>query len=184
MGRLIYAVIASLDGYVADDEGRFDWYTPDAEVHDFINDRTEPLGTYLYGRRTYELMSVWEHDQQLLEGSPETARFAQIWQRADKIVHSTTGPEITTGKTVLRTRFDAGEVAALKQDGEADLSVFGPTLAAHALAAGLVDEVQVTVAPHLVGGGLAWFPGGSTALLRREVRQFESGALWLRYDVR
>ena len=184
MGRLIYAVIASLDGYVADAEGNFDWYTPDAEVHDFINDRTEPVGTYLYGRRTYELMSVWEHDPQLLEGSPETARFAQIWQLARKVVYSTTDPEVTTRDTSLRTRFDPEEVVRIKEGAQADITVFGPTLAAHALAAGLVDEVQVTVAPHLVGAGLAWFPGSGTALQRREVRKFAAGAVWLRYDVR
>lgn len=183
MGRLVYAVIASLDGYVADDGGRFDWAMPDAEVHDFVNDQQESVGTYLYGRTTYQLMTGWEHDPDLVEGSPETARFARLWQRATKIVYSTTEPEITTRDTMLRARFDAEEVGRLKQESVADLSVFGPTLAAHALAAGLVDEVQVTVVPHLVGSGLAWFPGGSTALRRREVRQFAGGAVWLRYDV-
>lgn len=183
MGRLVYAVIASLDGYVADAEGRFDWAAPDAEVHDFVNDRSDSVGTYLYGRRTYELMSAWEHDPDLVEGSPQTARFAQIWQRARKIVYSTTGAEITTRDTELRTRFDAEEVAGLKQDTDTDLDVFGPTLAAHALGAGLVDEVQVTVVPHLVGAGLAWFPGGVTALRRCEVHQFAGGAIWLRYEV-
>lgn len=182
MGRLLYSVIASLDGYVADAEGRFDWAVPDAEVHDFVSDLEESVGTYLYGRTTYELMTGWEHDPDLVDGSPETARFARIWQRATKVVHSTTDPEITTQRTTLRTRFDPDEVARLKE-GEADLNVFGPTLAAHAFAAGLVDEVQVVVVPHLVGSGLAWFPGGSTPLRRREVREFAGGAVWLRYDV-
>ncbi|GGF37179.1 hypothetical protein GCM10011519_08360 [Marmoricola endophyticus] len=184
MGRLVYAVIASLDGYLADEAGRFDWAEPDEEVLALVNDQEERIGTYLYGRRAYEMMTVWEHDPgSVAADSPQSGRFARIWQQASKIVYSTTLDAVSTRDTTLRRVFDVDEVRTLVRDSEADVNVFGPTLAAHAFAAGLVEEVQVTVVPHLVGGGLAWFPGGSTALERREVRQLGAGAVWLRYAV-
>lgn len=183
MGRLVYTAIGSLDGYLADEAGDFGWAAPDAEVHAFVNDRLRGVGTFLYGRRTYELMTAWENDRSLAEASPETADFARLWQRADKIVHSTSLEAVSTSRTELRRTFDTGEVLRLKRHGDADLAVSGPTLARHAFRAGLVDEVQVFLVPVLVGGGLALWPGTRATLTLRDEHRFAGGVVWLRLDV-
>ena len=180
MANLIYAAIASLDGYVADEEGRFDWATPDEEVHRFVNDLERPIGTYLYGRRMYEVMSFWETasfpDQPYLED------YAGIWRAAVKVVYSSTLEAPTTARTRLESSFDPAEVRAMKASSSRDLSIGGPTIAGEALRHGLVDEVRVLLAPEIVGGGTRALPDDvflSLELL--DERRFANGFVHVRY---
>jgi dihydrofolate reductase len=182
MARLVYSAIASLDGYVADSEGKFDWAAPDAEVHQAVNDLERDAGTYLYGRRMYEVMRYWEtaHDE---PGQPPVGLdFARIWQAADKIVYSRTLTETVTARTRLEREFDADAVRALKTARQRDITVGGPELAAHALRAGLVDEIHLFLTPVVVGGGSAALPTG----LRQNLellgeRRFTGGVVHLHY---
>jgi dihydrofolate reductase len=185
MGRLVCTFIGSLDGYLADAAGDFGWAAPDAEVHAFVNDRQRGVGTYLYGRRTYALMTAWENDPALASASPETADFAEIWQRADKVVYSRSLADVSTRRTALRRELDLGEVARRKRDSVADLAVSGPTLAQHAFAADLVDELQLFLVPLVLGdpGGLRYWPATRTPLVLRDEHRFTGGVVWLRYDV-
>ncbi|GAB3520593.1 dihydrofolate reductase family protein [Arthrobacter monumenti] len=183
MSRLIYMIISSLDGYIADESGSFDWAVPDEEVLAFLNHQEESVGTYLYGRRMYELMHVWENDPAAAAQSPESANFARVWQAADKIVYSSTLPEVWTRQTELRREFDADEVRQLKDRATADINIAGPNLAAHAFRVDLVDEIQVMVVPIIIGSGKAYYPRSKVPLVLREHRRFGNGMMWLRYDV-
>lgn len=184
MGRLIYSVIGSLDGYIADEAGGFDWAVPDEEVLAFLNHQEHDVGTYLYGRRMYELMIGWEADPAAAAQSPQSATFAQIWQEADKIVYSTTLQDVSTERTQLKRRFDAAEIGRLKEATDADLNVSGPDLAAHAFRADLVDEVQVMLAPVIIGAGKSYHPAGVRLDLDLvDLRRFGNGMVWLRYEV-
>lgn len=147
MGRLVYSMITSADGFVADEDGNFGWGEPDEEVLAAINEATAGAGRYLYGRRIYELMHVWETDPATAGQSPESAEFARIWRRARKIVDSTTLDEVRTERTQLRRSFDPAEVRALVDAADGDVTIEGPTIATHALRAGLVDAVHVWVQP-------------------------------------
>ena len=185
MGRLVYSAITSLDGYVADEQGHFDWSVPDDEVHRFVNDLERPLATYLYGRRLYAVMRAWE-DVDPGTDHPDVVRdYARVWQAADKVVYSTTLDAVTTARTRLARVFDTAEVRRLKETSARDLSVGGPGLAATALRAGLVDELRVFVTPVTVGGGTAWLP--DRLLVRLEMldeHRFGNGVVFLRYAVR
>jgi dihydrofolate reductase len=185
MAKLIYEAISSLDGYIADEDGRFDWAAPDEEVHRFINELNRPAGTYLYGRRLYETMAGWETDPTLAEQSSLTRDFAAIWQSANKIVYSRTLAAVATARTRLERTFDAEAVQQLKATTERDLLVGGPELAAHAFKAGLVDECRLFLAPILVGGGKRAMP--STVRLGLELldeRRFGSGMVYVHYRTR
>jgi dihydrofolate reductase len=176
---LVYSVIASLDGYTADAEGKFDWAEPDEEVHAFVNELERGIGTYLYGRRMYETMVPWE-TVPLAGQSQPTQDFAEIWRAADKIVYSTTLTAASSARTRIEPRFDPAAVRALKQRG--DVSVGGPGLAASAIRAGLVDEYHLFVTPVVVGGGTAVFPDGVRAGLDLvDEHRFASGVVYLRY---
>ena len=183
VGRLLCTSIGSLDGYLADPDGDFGWAAPDPEVHAFVNERQRGVGTYLYGRRTYELMVGWETEPALAAASPETAAFAELWQQADKIVWSTSLTSTSTRRTTLRRTFDPAEVARLKQGSSADLAVSGPTFARHAFAAGLVDELQVFLVPLVLGAGLSFWPPVRTPLVLLDERRFAGGVVWLRHQV-
>ena len=183
MGRLLCTAVGSLDGYLADPAGDFGWARPDPEVHAFVNERQRRVGTYLYGRRTYALMVGWENEPALAAASPETAAFAELWQGADKIVWSTSLAAASTRRTTLRRTFDPAEVARLKRASAADLAVSGPTFARHAFAAGLVDELQVFLAPLVLGAGLSFWPTTRTPLALLDERRFAGGVVWLRYQV-
>ncbi|QCU79158.1 deaminase [Citricoccus sp. SGAir0253] len=184
MGRLVYSVIASLDGFIADEAGDFSWAEPDAEVHQYANDELAGVAVHLYGRRTYELMTAWEHDTELIEGHPVTAEFARVWQEADKVVYSSTLDEVSTRRTTLRRHFDPAVVRRLKEEADGDLLIGGPTLAAQALRAGLVDEVSQVLLPIVIGGGLAVFPAGLRMDLELVAeRRFAGGAVALRHRV-
>ena len=179
---LVYSAIASLDGYTTDAEGKFDWAEPDEEVFAYLNERERGIATYLYGRRMYETMFSWESVP--LEGQSSAFRdFAGIWRAADKIIYSTTLHAAATPRTRVESRFDPEAVRALKQRG--DVSVGGPTLAASAIKAGLVDEYEVYVVPVAVGGGTPVFPSGArVALDLVDQRRFASGFVYLRYRPR
>jgi dihydrofolate reductase len=180
MAKLIYSAITSLDGYVADVDGNFDWAAPDEEVHTFINDLERPVGTYLYGRRIYQVMAVWETDHTLADQSPVMRDFAQIWQAADKIVYSRTLETVSSARTRIERDFDPGAVRQMK--AAHDLSVGGPDLAAQAIRAGLVDEWHVFVAPIVVGGGTRFFPNDVRLKLELlDQRRFAGGMVHLHY---
>jgi dihydrofolate reductase len=181
MAKLGYTAITSLDGYVADAEGRFDWSAPDEEVHAFVNDLQRGVGTYLYGRRMYEVMRVWETLP--LAGEPPVMRdFAEVWRAADKVVYSTTLEGAATARTRIERDFDPEAVRRLKASASADLAVSGPHLAAQALKAGLVDECQLFLNPVVVGGGIQALPDGLRLELELlDERRFAGGVVYLRY---
>jgi len=190
MARLIYSAITSLDGYVADEDGNFDWAEPDEEVHTFVNDLERQVGTYLYGRRMYEVMVAWETADTLADQQPfwweaaVTQDFAQIWQAADKIVYSTTLETVSSARTRIERAFDPEAVRRMKAAGR-DLSVGGPGLAAQALKAGLVDECHLFVAPMVVGGGTQSLPDNVRLKLELlDERRFGNGMVHLRYRTR
>jgi dihydrofolate reductase len=182
MAKLIYSVIASLDGYVADEDGNFDWAEPGEEVHRFVNDLERPVGTYLYGRRMYDVMSVWETDPSLADESLVQRDYAEIWQAADKVVYSGTLEAPVTARTRIEREFDPDAVRRLKAAADRDLTVGGPNLAAQVLAAGLVDECRLYVAPIMVGGGNRAFPDKVRVPLQLvDERRFGNGVVYLHY---
>jgi dihydrofolate reductase len=185
MAKLIYSAIASLDGYVADEDGNFDWAVPDEEVHAFINDLQRPLGTYLYGRRMYETMLGWETDPTLADQSPPMRDFAQIWQAAEKIVYSKTLEAVSTARTRIERDFEPEAVQQMKALAGGDLIVGGPELAAQAFKAGLVDECHLFVTPMVVGGGKRSLPDNVRLKLELlDERRFGSGMVYLYYRTR
>jgi dihydrofolate reductase len=185
MAKLIYSAIQSLDGYIADEDGNFDWAEPDQEVHAFVNDLERPVGTYLYGRRMYEVMSAWEHPEAFAGQSPFMLDFAAIWQAADKVVYSRTLETVTTARTRVERDFDPAAVRQLKAASEHDLIVGGPGLAAQAFRAGLVDECHLFVAPIIVGGGTQSLPDHVRLELELlDERRFGNGMVYLRYRTR
>ena len=182
MAKLIYSTITSVDGYVADEEGKFGWAEPDAEVHAFINDLERPVGTYLYGRRMYETMAGWETDASLAAQSALMREFAEIWQAAEKIVYSKTLETTATRRTRIERDFDPEAVRTMKASAGRDLAVGGPTLAVQAFRAGLVDECHLFVAPIIVGGGKQSLPDDVRLELELLAeRRFDGGMVHLRY---
>ena len=183
MAQLIYTAIASLDGFVEDAGGNFDWAAPDEEVHAFVNDLERPVGTYLYGRRMYETMAVW--DTMPLDDEPEVIRdFAELWRAADKVVYSRTLADVATGRTRLERELDVDAVRELKRDSARDIGIGGPELAGQALAAGVIDEIQLFLTPVLVGVGKHSLPTTAELHLElRDERRFRNGTVFLRYGV-
>jgi dihydrofolate reductase len=185
MANLIYSAIASLDGYTADANGKFDWAAPDEEVHAFVNDKERPVGTYLYGRRMYETMAYWETAPTGDDQPAVTRDYARIWQAADKVVYSSTLDAVASARTRLEREFDPDAVRRLKDAAERDVTVGGPGLAAHALAAGLVDECHLFLNPVVVGGGTHALPAGLHLDLELlDEHRFGNGVVYLRYRVR
>lgn len=185
MAKLIYSAIISLDGYIEDEGGSFDWAAPDEEVHAFVNDLERPVGAYLYGRRMYEVMSAWEHPEAFADESSITQDFAAIWQAADKIVYSRTLTTVASARTRIERAFAPATIRDMKAQAQRDLSVGGPDLAAQALRAGLVDECQLFLTPILVGGGKPALPSHLRVKLDLlDERRFNSGVVYLHYAVR
>ena len=185
MANLIYSAILSLDGYIADEDGNFNWAEPDEEVHSFVNDLERPVGTYLYGRRIYEVMVYWETAHTLAGRPPYIHDFARIWQSADKIVYSKTLETVSSARTRIERDFDPEAVRQLKARAGSDISVGGAGLAAQAIKAGLVDEYQLFVAPSIVGGGNRFLPSGVRLKLELlDQRRFGNGMVYLRYRAR
>ncbi len=181
MAKLVYSAITSLDGYVADVDGNFDWAAPDEEVHAFVNDLERPVGTYLYGRRMYEVMVAWE--TMTLAGQPPVVQdYAAIWRAADKIVYSRTLATVSSARTRIEREFEPEAIREMKAAAGRDISVGGPDLAAQALQAGLVDECHLFLTPVVVGGGNQFLPDDVRLNLELlDERRFGSGVVHLHY---
>ena len=181
MTKLIYAAIASLDGYVADAEGTWDWSEPDEELHAAVNDLERPIGTALYGRRMYDVLVAWETMK--TDGEPAVmADYAQMWRATDKVVYSRTLDEPASARTRIEREFDPEAVRQMKADAQQDLSIGGPDLAGQALRAGLVDEIHLFLAPIVVGGGTRALPDDVVVPLELvEQRRFGNGTVHLHY---
>jgi dihydrofolate reductase len=179
MASLIYSAIASLDGYIEDEQGNFDWAAPDEEVHAFVNDLERPVGTYLYGRRMYETMVYWETD----DDQAAVARdFGDIWRAAEKVVYSRTLETVSSKRTRIEREFDAEAIKRLKESSRSDITIGGAELAGQAIAQGLVDECHLLLGPVLVGGGKRALPAGIHAELELlNERRFRSGVVYLHY---
>ena len=177
MSRLIYAAIASLDGYVADEHGRWDWSEPDAEVHAAVNDLMRPAGTHLYGRRMYEVLVAWETVD---DPDPVIRDFAEVWRAADKVVYSRTLAEVSSARTRIERELDPEAVRRMKEDR--DVIVGGPELAGQAMAAGLVDDIHLFLSPVVVGAGKRALPDGVRLSLElASERRFGNGVVHLHY---
>lgn len=185
MASLIYSTIASLDGFIADEDGKFDWAAPDEEVHAFINDLARPVGTYLLGRRMYEVLAYWDAPPALDEQPSSVQEFAEVWRAADKVVYSRTLETARTARTRIEREFDTDAVRQLKAQSNHDLAVGGPDLAAQAVRAGLVDEYQLFVVPVVVGAGKQALPhAGRIELELVDERRFRNGTVFLHYRSR
>jgi len=179
MARLTYLAITSLDGYIEDEQGKFDWAAPDEEVHQFINNLARPWDAYLYGRRMYETMAWWETDD---DRPPVFQDFAEIWRAAEKVVYSRTLQTVSSERTRIERQFDAAAIKRLKQSSRSDISIGGAELASQAIAEGLVDECHLFLGPVLVGGGKRALPAGIHAELELlDERRFRSGVVYLHY---
>ena len=185
MAKIIYSAIASLDGYVEDEHGRFDWAAPDDEVHAFVNDLERPIGTYLYGRRMYDTMVYWETVNTGGDQPTVTQDFAEIWQAAEKIVYSRTLQTVSSSRTRIERDFDPVAISRLKESSARDITIGGAELGGQALAAGLVDECHLLLNPIVVGGGKRALPDGVRAPLELLAeRRFRSGVVHLHYGIR
>jgi dihydrofolate reductase len=181
VAKLVYSAIASLDGYVADEDGRFDWSMPDEEVHAFVNDLERRIGTHLYGRRLYEVMVAWET---LESDEPVMRDYAEVWRSADKVVYSRTLGAVASERTRLEREFDPDEVRRIKTAAARDISVGGPELAGQSLRAGLVDEINLFLSPVIVGGGKRALPDAVRCELELlDERRFGNGVVHLHYGV-
>jgi dihydrofolate reductase len=184
VAKLIYATNVSLDGYIEDQGGAFDFGPPDDDLYASYTDLLRPVGTFLYGRRLYESMAVWETDAALAAQSDLMADFATAWQAANKVVYSTTLAAVPTARTRLEHRFDPASVRDLKASATSDLTVGGAHLAAQAFKAGLVDECQLFVWPVITGGGKPGLPSGNRSDLELlDERRFRNGVVYLRYRI-
>jgi dihydrofolate reductase len=182
VAKLIYMAIASLDGYVADEDGNFEWAAPGEEVHAFVNDLERPIGTHLYGRRLYEVMIGWETMHTLPDQTPVMLDFAAIWQAAEKVVYSRTLETVSTARTRIEREFEPEAIRQMKAATDRDISIGGATLAGEAIRAGLVDELHLLVNPIVVGGGTPSLPDGVRWTLELlDERRFANGVVYLRY---
>jgi dihydrofolate reductase len=182
MAKLIYSAIASLDGYVEDEGGKFDWAMPDEEVHGFVNDLERPIGTYLYGRRMYETMVFWETAGTAADEPPVFHDYAEVWRAAEKVVYSRTLETVASARTRIEREFDRDGVRRLKESAAADISVGGAELAGQAIGAGLVDECHLFLFPVAVGAGKRALPDGVRARLELlDERRFGNGVVHLHY---
>jgi dihydrofolate reductase len=182
MAKLIYGVISSVDGYVADAEGHFEWSAPDEEVHRFVNDLERPIGTHLYGRRMYEVMRYWETAPTGDAEPSAEQEYAKIWQAADKIVYSKSLKQVSSARTSIQREFDPEAIQQLKTAVARDISVGGPTLAAQALKLGLVDECRLFLSPIVVGAGNPALPDNVRLVLELlDERRFSNGVVHLHY---
>ena len=182
MARLIYSMIQSLDGYVADAAGKFDWAEPDEQVHSFANELQRTIDTNLYGRRMYEVMSAWGTLGTLGDEPAYIEEFGEMWRASDKVIYSTTLAAVCTARTRIEREFEPDAIRRMKDEVSGDISIGGPGLAAHAIAAGLVDEYQLFVVPVVVGGGTRCLPDGIRLNLQLvDERLFNNGTVYLGY---
>jgi dihydrofolate reductase len=185
MAKLIYSAIMSLDGYIADADGNFDWAEPDDEMHAFVNDLERPAGTYLYGRTMYDMMTAWEHPDLLEEQSSLMLDFSAIWRAADKIVYSRTLESASTAKTRIEREFDPKAIRQMKSNLESDIAFGGSDLAGQVVRTGLVDEWHFFINPIIVGGGKRALPDGALCGLElQDERRFGNGVVYLNYGTK
>jgi dihydrofolate reductase len=185
LASLIYSAITSLDGYVADEKGNFDWAEPDEEVHAFVNDLERGSATYLYGRRMYEVMVAWEGIHALADQPPVIRDYAEVWHAADKIVYSRTLEAVSSARTRIEREFDRESVRQMKANAGRNISIGGPHLAAEAFKAGLVDECHLFINPVVVGGGNRAFPDNLRLKLElMDERWFGNGVVHVHYRVK
>ncbi len=185
MAKLIYSAMTSLDGYVEDETGNFDWAAPDDDVLTFLNDLERPIGTYLYGRRMYETMVFWETAEVLRDQSPVEWDWMQLWRAADKLVYSRSLEAASSARTRIERSFDPSAIQAMKDSVDRDITIGGADLAAQAFRAGLVDHCQLFLTPVLVGGGKPALPKHVRLDLDLvSERRFDSGVVFLDYRVR
>ena len=186
MAKLIYSALTSLDGYVADKDGNFGWAKPSEEVHVFVNDLERPVGTYLYGRRMYEVMAYWETADTAVADQPPFIRdYGEIWKAAEKIVYSRTLAEVSSANTRIEREFDIDAVRQLKATADRDIGIGGADLAAQAIEAGLVDELHLFLSPVVVGGGKPSLPDKVRLELELlDERRFANGVVHLHYRTR
>jgi dihydrofolate reductase len=185
MAKLIYTAITSLDGYTADQDGQFEWAAPSEDVHAFVNQLERPIGTYLYGRRLYEVMVAWENAHTFSDQRPVMQDYARIWQTADKVVYSRTLRAVRSARTRLEPSFDPNAVRQLKTAAPRDISVGGAELAAQAFRAGLVDECHLFLNPIVIGGGTQALPDGVRLQLNLvDECRFGNGVVHLHYQCR
>jgi dihydrofolate reductase len=181
VSKLIYSALMSLDGYLEDAGGSFDWAAPDDEVHAFVNDLERPIVTYLYGRRMYETMAYWESPANTADQSAAAQEYGAIWRAADKVVYSRTLESVSTGRTRIERELDPAAVGRLKETTSGDLSIGGAELAAHAIEAGQVDEYHLFLVPVVVGAGKRALPDVRLNLELLDERRFGNGTVYLRY---
>jgi dihydrofolate reductase len=185
MAKLVYAAITSLDGYVADEDGKFDWAAPDVQVHAFVNDLERPIGTYLYGRRLYDTMVAWETMPSGPDQPPVIRDYAEIWRSAEKVVYSTTLETVASARTRIEREFDSDAVRQIKAAAKHDISVGGSHLAAQAIKAGLVDDCHLFVTPVIVGGGTRALPDHVRVDLELlGERRFDNGVVHVHYRIK
>jgi dihydrofolate reductase len=184
VAKLIYSAIASLDGYIEDEHGRFDWAMPDDEVLAFVNGLVRPLGTHLYGRRMYETMVFWETEGAGADERAVIREWAGIWRAAEKVVFSRTLAAVSSTRTRLEREFVPDAVRQLKKTAAADISLGGSEVAGQAIAAGLVDECHLFLGPVIVGAGKPALSKQARAHLELlDERRFQSGFVYLRYRI-
>jgi dihydrofolate reductase len=181
VSKLIYSALASLDGYVEDADGSFDWAAPDADVHAFVNELERPIATYLYGRGMYETIAYWESPANTAGGPAAVQEYGEIWRAADKVVYSRTLERVATAKTRIERELDPAAVRRLKETTSGDLSIGGAELAARAIGAGLVDEYHLFLVPVVVGAGKRALPDVRLSLELLDERRFGNGTVFLRY---
>lgn len=184
MGRLVYTSIGSLDGFIADVDGEFDWSAPDEEVHAYLNERDRRVTAELYGRRLYDVMKVWETFGTGADASEVERQYGAQWRSRPKVVYSRTLTQVDTAHTELRREVDIPELRAVVDAAEGDVTIGGPELASHALRAGVVDVVEYYANPVVLGAGTPWLPAGLRLELRlAEQHAFSNGVVHLAYAV-
>jgi dihydrofolate reductase len=184
VAKLMYVSNVSLDGFIEDEHGGFEWTEPDDGQFAFVTDLVRPVGTYIYGRRLYETMAVWETEPALSAQSDLYAEFARVWQAADKIVYSSTLDAVSTGNSRLERRFDPDSIRKMKATTSRDLMVGGANIAAYAFNAGLIDECHLFICPCVVGRGKPSLPSDLRAKLELlDERRFDNGVVYVRHGI-
>ena len=189
MGKLIYLITTSIDGYVADKNGSFSWAKPTEEIHSFVNDQLSNVGTILMGSKLYETMKVWDEIPTEGTGGPMDGPsqamndYSKIWRAADKIVYSTSLAELKIKNATIERSFDPSAIQKQVAESDKDYDIGGPHLAAQAIKANIIDDYHQFIAPIIIGSGNYWLPKDFKIQLKLvDSRKFENGFVYLRYS--